>query len=131
MKRGKVSTVEDVDEDGVLVWRGIGSLKQHLTPIADLTLDPKNARLHPEENLAVIQRSLDRYGQHRLAVADAGGVVRIGNGMAEAARALGWKYVAAIFVEEDELESVGRSLADNRAQESSEWERVWKMFFAS
>lgn len=31
MKRGEVSTVEDVEEDGVLVWRGIGSLKQHLT----------------------------------------------------------------------------------------------------
>ncbi|MBN1511715.1 MAG: ParB N-terminal domain-containing protein, partial [Phycisphaerae bacterium] len=32
-------------------------------PIASLHVDPANARLHPEENLAAIEASLRRFGQ--------------------------------------------------------------------
>jgi len=97
-------------------------LKQHLVPIDSIILDPDNARLHPERNLETIKSSLVKHGQHRLAVCqktDSGDIVRIGNGMVEAARLLGWKQIAAISVDEDEYMALSRALADNKTSDLS------------
>lgn len=98
-------------------------LRQHAVPIADLNIDPANARKHPERNLAAIRASLEKFGQHRPAVVQKKGmVVRVGNGMVEAARALGWTHIAAVVVDEDDLSAVQRSIADNRLSDLSEFD---------
>src|SRR3990167_8333455 len=92
-------------------------------PIASLSLDPANARLHPERNLNAIQGSLRAYGQRKpLVVRRAGMVVTAGNGTLEAARALGWTHVAAVVVDDDALTATGFALADNRTGELAEWD---------
>ena len=97
-------------------------LRQHCVDIDSIILDPDNARLHPERNLETIKSSLVKHGQHRLAVCqktDSGDIVRIGNGMVEAARLLGWKQIAAISVDEDEYMALSRALADNKTSDLS------------
>lgn len=102
------------------------ALQSMLVPIDSLTPDPKNARLHPQRNIAAIQTSLRTLGQHRPAVAqknaDGKLVVRIGNGMVEAARKLGWTQIAAIVVEEPDDQAIRRAVSDNRTAELEEWD---------
>lgn len=79
------------------VWLGNPRLAPFLVPIADLMLDPTNARGHDSDprNLEVIRASLARFGQQRMPLT-ASGVVRCGNATIQAARALGWTHLAAI-----------------------------------
>lgn len=59
-------------------------------PIDSLNLDPANARLHDEKNLAAIKGSLARFGQRLpLVVQQQGMIVRAGNGRVVAAKMLG------------------------------------------
>lgn len=58
-----------------------------LVPLSDLTEDPKNARRHPDKNLAEIRASLVRYGQ-REPLIRRHGVLLGGNGRLQAMRAL-------------------------------------------
>lgn len=105
--------------------RILEELRQFMIPIADLNLDPRNARLHDDRNIAAIAHSLKRFGQRRLAVVQKDGmVVRAGNGMIEAARRLGWKNIAAIVVDEPNELAREYALADNRTAELAEWDRV-------
>src|SRR3990167_846566 len=98
-------------------------LRDLAVPIASLSLDPANARLHPERNLNAIQASLRAYGQRKpLVVRRAGMIVTAGNGTLEAARALGWTHVAAVVVDDDALTATGYSIADNRTAELAEWD---------
>ena len=58
--------------------------------IDSLNLDPANARLHDEKNLAAIKGSLARFGQRLpLVVQKQGMIVRAGNGRVVAAKMLG------------------------------------------
>ena len=105
----------------------LGHLAEQLralaVPIASLSLDPANARLHPERNLNAIQASLRAYGQRKpLVVRRAGMIVTAGNGTLEAARALGWTHVAAVVVDDDALTATGYAIADNRTAELAEWD---------
>ena len=63
-------------------------------PLASLHLDPANARLHGEENLAAIVGSLKRFGQAEpLVVQKPTGRVIGGNGRLVAMKKLGWTGV--------------------------------------
>jgi len=98
-------------------------LRSLAVPIDSLTLDPANARKHPEKNLDGIAGSLRVYGQCKpVVVRKATGVVVAGNGTLAAARALGWTHVAAAFVDMDAATAAGFSIADNRAAELAEWD---------
>jgi hypothetical protein len=103
-----------------------GLLAPRVVPLSELVHDPRNARTHDERNLAAIEGSLRRFGQHRSFVAHARAdgklVVRIGNGMLEAMRRLGWTEAAVVVVEEGEAEAVARAIADNRAGELAIWD---------
>lgn len=103
-----------------------GLLAPEVLPLDDLVSDPRNARRHDERNLRSIEGSLRRFGQHRAFVghrtADGKVLVRIGNGMLEAMRRLGWKEAAVVVVEESETDAVARAIADNRAGELAVWD---------
>jgi DNA modification methylase len=93
-------------------------------PLADLVLDPANARKHPEDNLEAIKGSLVVYGQRKPVVVNKRtGAVEAGNGTVAAARALGWTHLAAVFVDDDSATAAGFSIADNRSAELATWDQ--------
>lgn len=98
-------------------------LQPFAVPIANLKLDPKNARKHDERNLSAIGKSLSQFGQRLpIVVQKQGNVIRAGNGRVTAARKLGWTHIAAVVVDESEAESVAFALADNRTADLAEWD---------
>jgi hypothetical protein len=91
--------------------------------IASLRLDPINARLHPERNLASIRNSLSLYGQQTpIVVRRSTGTVIAGNGRVEAAASLGWTKIAVSWTDLDDVEAVGYGIADNRTAELAKWD---------
>ncbi len=110
-------TVTDADLSHIAV-----PLRVLAVPIATLNLDPSNARKHDERNLAAIKGSLARFGQRLpLVVQKQGLIVRAGNGRLLAAKELGWTHVAAVVVDESEVEATAFAIADNRSSELGEW----------
>lgn len=102
-------------------------IAEQLRPLAvrcdSLTLDPANARKHPENNIEGIKGSLHVYGQRKpIVVNRSNGVVEAGNGTLAAARALGWEYIAAVFVDDDAATAAGFAISDNRTAELAEWD---------
>lgn len=102
------------------------ALRPLAVPIDTLVPDPENARLHPDDNLDAIQRSLEKFGQDQpLVVQRQGMIVRKGNGRLKAAQMLGWDYIAVVIVDEDNIDAAARAIADNRSAELAKWdERV-------
>lgn len=98
------------------------ALRDLAEPIADLTLDPSNVRLHPEQNIAAIVGSLKRFGQQRPIIVGADGVVA-GNGTLLAAQQLGWTHIAVTRTELTGAEATAYAIADNRTAELAEWDR--------
>ena len=91
--------------------------------VADLSLDPANARKHSEKNLKAIAASLEKFGQRKPIVVHKG-VVIAGNGTLEAAKSLGWKEIAITEVPDDWDNETAKAyaLADNRTAELAEWD---------
>jgi ParB-like chromosome segregation protein Spo0J len=98
-------------------------LRPLAVPCDELVLDPANARKHDGPNLEAIKGSLATYGQRKPVVArrDTRTVIA-GNGTLEAARALGWTYLAVVFTDDDPVTAAGFSIADNRTAELAEWD---------
>lgn len=99
-------------------------LQVRTVSVLDLTLDPENARLHGEENLAAIRGSLKRFGQVKPIVVDARNRVLAGNGMLTAAKQLGWSSVEVVCAPADWSadRAMAYALADNRTAELAEWD---------
>jgi DNA modification methylase len=98
-------------------------LRALAVPIESVNLDPANARVHGEKNLAVIRSSLQMFGQRKPVVVQRQGmVVRAGNGTVTAARALGWTHIAAVVVDDDNATAVQFAIADNRSSDLSEFD---------
>jgi DNA modification methylase len=98
-------------------------LRTLAVPLDTLALDPKNARKHGEANLEAIGASLGRFGQRLpIVVQRQGMVVRAGNGRVVAARKLGWTHMAAVVVDESDIEAATYALADNRTGDLAEWD---------
>ncbi len=103
----------------------VDALLPFLIPINSLTPDPANARTHGDRNLEAIESSLRRFGQDQLIVVQKQGmVVRKGNGRLEAAKRLGWTHVAAVVVDESNVEATARAIADNRSSDLAGWNDV-------
>src|SRR5207245_825278 len=99
------------------------ALRPLAVPCASLNFDPENARLHPDRNIAAIMKSLAEFGQDQpLVVQRQGMIVRKGNGRLGAARRLGWEWIAAFVVDEDDVRAVARAIADNRTAELATWD---------
>jgi ParB-like chromosome segregation protein Spo0J len=98
-------------------------LRPLTVPLADLVLDPKNARKHDGGNLAAIAASLREFGQVKPLVANkATRVIEAGNGTFLAAQTLGWSHVAVVWVEHDPAAARGFAIADNRTAELASWD---------
>jgi ParB-like nuclease family protein len=98
------------------------ALRPFARPVADLILDPKNARLHDDRNLQSIEDSLDAHGQVIPIVVDSNDVVRAGNGRLLVFRRKGWTHIAAVPFQGNEAESVAFALRDNRTSELAKWD---------
>ena len=98
-------------------------LRHLAVPVGDLVLDPANVRKHPTRNLEAIRGSLAKFGQRKpIVVQKEGMVVRAGNGTLEAAKALGWEHIAALVVDENDVQATAFAIADNRTGELAEWD---------
>ena len=106
-----------------MVAKIIPALEPFAVPIDSLQPDPGNARLHDAGSIEAIRQSLERFGQDQLIVVQKeGAIIRKGNGRWEAARQLGWTHIAAVMVDEEDIEAVARAIADNRTAELSKWD---------
>lgn len=92
--------------------------------VGSLIPDPDNARLHGEDNLDAITRSLERFGQVKPLVAMADGTVIAGNGTLDAAKRLGWKQIDIVRIPADwsRDRAMAYAIADNRTAELAEWD---------
>lgn len=92
-------------------------------PLESLTLDPKNARAHPERNMAAIKASLTQFQQvEPLVVQRSTGRVIGGNGRLEAMKALGWKTAKIVRVDIDDRGAEALGIALNRTAELATWD---------
>jgi DNA modification methylase len=91
--------------------------------IADLTLDPNNARQHDEKNLKAIMGSLKEFGQRKPIVITEAGTIVAGNGTVEAAKRLGWLEIEVVRVPSDWTDAQVKAfaIADNRTAELANW----------
>lgn len=101
-------------------------LRALAVPIADLTLDPVNARKHDDANLDAIETSFRRFGQYLpIVVQRTGMIVRIGNGRVTVARErMKWTHIAALIVDDEDVDAIERALIDNRSAELARWDEV-------
>jgi DNA modification methylase len=68
-------------------------------------------------------KSLAEFGQDQpLVVQRQGMIIRKGNGRLKAALRLGWEWIAAFVVDEDDVRAVARAIADNRTAEMASWD---------
>ena len=93
----------------------VPDLRSLAYPIAELDVMEGNPRVG---NVDAVARSLERFGQHRPAVArrkpGGRGEIIAGNHMLLAARQLGWEELAVAWVDDDDKTALARALADNR-----------------
>jgi hypothetical protein len=91
--------------------------------IDSVVINPANTRRHMPHGIELLMRSLRTFGQHKpIVVQKQGMLCRAGNGLLEAARQLGWKRIAAVVIDEGNVEATAREIVDNRAGEiGSEW----------
>jgi hypothetical protein len=92
--------------------------------LADLTLDPRNARLHTETNIEAIKASLAEFGLRKPIIVNPERVVLAGNGTVRAARELGWTHLEAIEFQGTEEEQRAFAIADNRSAELGSWDET-------
>ena len=91
--------------------------------IADLTLDPKNPRVHSNTQLKKLARSIKRFGFIVPVLIDTNGRVISGHGRIVSASRLGWEEVPTIRIEHltpEELKAF--QIADNHLTEIAAWD---------
>ena len=81
----------------------------------DLKHPEKNVRIHPEQQIRELKRSLEKFGQTRALVVDENNVILIGNGLYEAMVSLGYQE-ASVYVKTELSENDKKKLmiADNK-----------------
>ena len=98
-------------------------LKSLCVPIENLTTMEGNPR---KGDVEAVKKSYEKFGQRkpivarRLGISENGfatGTVTAGNHQLQAAKALKWKEIAVVFIDEDENTAKAFSLADNRTHD--------------
>lgn len=89
-------------------------------PIGDLIENPKNPRVHPEEQIKQLKASLKRFGQPRPVLArQANKMLIAGHGLVQAMKAAGHKDVEAILWDVGQKEADAFMIADNRLPQNA------------
>ncbi len=79
--------------------------------------------MHSKANLAAITHSLAAFGQQKPIVVSRDGIVIAGNGLLEAARELGWKYIAGQVTDLTAEKLRAYAIADNRTSDLSMFDK--------
>lgn len=96
-----------------------------LVPVDELRSWSGNPRRHDEEDLAVLQKSIETYGWTTPVVADLKTKrILAGHGRLEVAKRIGKDKVPVIFRDWEESKQTGYTIMDNRSAELSQWEPV-------
>jgi hypothetical protein len=92
--------------------------------LSELKVDPNNARRHSQANLDAIRRSLQQFGQRRVAVIRSNGTIVAGNGMYEAALEEGLQTLWCHVVPDEWTDEQAQAfaIADNRTAELADWD---------
>jgi hypothetical protein len=98
-------------------------LRAYAVDISLLVPDPANVNFHPEQSIQAIKNMLLTFGQYSPCVATLDRVIRIGNGRLEAARQLGWKFLAVYFADISPVQAAALAIGDNRSADFSEWDK--------
>ena len=92
--------------------------------LTELTLDPRNARLHTVDNIEAIKNSLSAFGLRKPIIINEARIVLAGNGTVRAARELGWKAIDCILFTGTEEQERAFAIADNRSAELASWDQI-------
>lgn len=91
--------------------------------IAELVIDPRNAMLHPEDNLEAIRASLTDFGQVEPLVVQRGtNRVIAGNGRLAVMRSLGWQECSVVALDIDDMKAIVLGLALNQTAKLARWD---------
>lgn len=94
-----------------------------IVPMRGLREDARNTRHHADRSIDAIAASLEKFSQRKPIVVQRDGmIVRAGNGTLRAARKLGWTEIAAVVVDESDVQATAYAIADNRTAELSDWD---------
>ena len=100
-------------------WPGA---KVEIWPIARLTTNPRNARIHGPEQIEQIRASLPEFGWTMPVLVRENGILIAGHGRLEAATLEGIKEVPTIVARGwSEAQCQAYAIADNRLTDSSHW----------
>jgi len=94
-------------------------------PIDSLTVDPENAKLHPDRQMRILCKAIETYGICAPIIIDRDGKIISGHARADACKRLGWESVPTIQVEHmDPAMARAFALAENRISELGKWDDV-------
>jgi len=111
----------DIPPDGM--QNIVPALHALAVPLVSVRMDERNARKHNQRNLDAIADSLARFRQRRpIVVRRSDRTVLAGNGTLAAAQRLGWPFIAAALVEDDDATARAYAIADNRSSELATWD---------
>lgn len=88
--------------------------------VTDLKPYPKNAKIHPQEQIEKIANSIQEFGFKQPLVIDKDNIVIVGHGRLEGAKKLGLETVPCLIAEDlNENQIKAYRLADNKLNESN------------
>lgn len=91
-----------------------------MSKVSEIKLDPRNYRIHGEENKRLIRKSLTECGAGRSILVDKNDIVIAGNGVYEQAQELGLK-VRVIESDGTELIAIKRTDLSTKMKRGSCW----------
>lgn len=98
---------------GVEGWGGVSEYKTVNKPLSWFRANPENYRSRPQEQQAVLQESLRRFGVFRNVVARPDGTIIAGHGILAAAAAEGHTEFPVVIFEGTDAEARALMVADN------------------
>lgn len=100
----------------------VNDLKVEKLAIADLVLDPRNAR---KGDVKAIAASFKRFGQTQVIVVQASSMkVVVGNHRVRAAQQLGWQHVQCHVLDIDDKTATQLAIADNAVGDRASWDQA-------